>query len=39
VLPGEIYDFEYVPKAAGPLQFEFSIGMLKMKVAEQIEVQ
>jgi FtsP/CotA-like multicopper oxidase with cupredoxin domain len=39
VLPGEIYDFEYKPTAAGLLQFEFSIGMLKMKVTQQIEVQ
>ncbi len=39
VLPGEIYDFEYQPTVAGILQLEFSIGILKMKVTQQIEVQ
>jgi hypothetical protein len=39
VLPGEVYDFEYKPTVAGVLQLEFSIGMLKMKVTQQIEVR
>jgi FtsP/CotA-like multicopper oxidase with cupredoxin domain len=39
VLPGEIYDFEYTATAAGLLQLEFSVGILKKKVAEKIEVQ
>jgi FtsP/CotA-like multicopper oxidase with cupredoxin domain len=39
VLPGEIYDFEYKPTSAGFLQLEFSVGILKMKVTQQIEVQ
>jgi len=38
-LPGEIYDFEYQPTRAGILHLEVSIGMLKMKVTQQIEVQ
>ena len=38
-LPGEVYDFEYKPTVAGVLQLEFSIGMLKMKVTQQIEVR
>ena len=39
VLPGEIYDFEFEPTVPGLLQLEFSIGILKMKVAQKIEVQ
>jgi manganese oxidase len=38
-LPGEIYDFEYQPTRAGILHLEVSIGMLKMKVTQRIEVQ
>ena len=38
-LAGEIYDFEYQPTVAGSLQLQVSIGILKMKVAQQIEVQ
>jgi FtsP/CotA-like multicopper oxidase with cupredoxin domain len=38
-LAGEIYDFEYQPTVAGTLQLQVSIGLLKMKVTQQIEVQ
>jgi FtsP/CotA-like multicopper oxidase with cupredoxin domain len=38
-LAGEVYDFEYQPTVAGTLQLQVSIGILKMKVAQQIEVQ
>ena len=38
-LAGEIYDFEYQPTVAGTLQLQVSIGILKMKVTQQIEVQ
>ena len=38
-LAGEIYDFEYQPTVAGILQLQVSIGILKMKVTQQIEVQ
>jgi hypothetical protein len=38
-LAGEIFDFEYQPTVAGTLQLQVSIGILKMKVAQQIEVQ
>jgi hypothetical protein len=36
-LAGEVYDFEYQPTVAGTLQLQVSIGILKMKVAQQIE--
>lgn len=39
ILPGEIYDFEYQPTVAGILRLEFSNQLLKMKVAQQIEVR
>jgi FtsP/CotA-like multicopper oxidase with cupredoxin domain len=39
VLPGEIYDFEYTPTGTGLLQLEFSVGILKMKVTQKIDVQ
>jgi hypothetical protein len=39
VLPGEIYDFEYRPSVAGILQLEFSVALLKLKVAQEIQVQ
>ena len=39
VLAGEIYDFEYQPAVAGTLQLQLSIGILRMKVTEQIEVR
>jgi manganese oxidase len=38
-LAGEIYDFEYQPAVEGTLQLQVSIGILKMKVTQQIEVQ
>jgi FtsP/CotA-like multicopper oxidase with cupredoxin domain len=38
-LAGEVYDFEYQPTVAGTLQLQVSIGILKMKVTQQIEVQ
>jgi hypothetical protein len=38
-LAGEVYDFEYQPTVAGTLQLQVSIGILKMEVAQQIEVQ
>jgi manganese oxidase len=39
VLPGEIYDFEVKPTTTGLLQLEFSVGILKKKVTQKIEVQ
>jgi hypothetical protein len=39
VLPGEIYDFEFKPTVAGRLELEFSVGILKMKVTQLVEVQ
>jgi hypothetical protein len=38
-LAGEVYDFEYQPTVAGTLQLQVSIGILKMKVTQQIEVE
>lgn len=34
ILPGEIYDFEYQPTAAGILRLEFFNQMLKMKARD-----
>jgi len=39
IQPGEIYDIEYQPTAAGILRLEFSNQMLKMKVTQQIDVR
>lgn len=39
IAPGEMYDFDFQPRDAGILNFEFKVLVLPLKIAQKIEVE